>query len=72
VTGISFINYLNQLRIAKSQSFLVETGSSVSDVGQQVGFSSHSYFTSLFRRYAKMTPTQYRSAATGQLLSHKN
>jgi AraC family transcriptional activator of pobA len=72
VTGISFINYLNQLRIAKSQSFLVETCSSVSDVGQQVGFSSHSYFTSLFRRYAKMTPTQYRSAATGQVLSHKD
>jgi AraC family transcriptional regulator, transcriptional activator of pobA len=60
VTGQSFISYLNHFRIAKAELLLATTDLSVSEVSQAVGFCDQSYFGLVFRRFAKMTPAQYK------------
>jgi AraC-like DNA-binding protein/quercetin dioxygenase-like cupin family protein len=60
VTGQSFVDYVRHLRISKAQEFLVSTDKSISDVSQQTGFCDQSYFGTVFRALAKMTPLTYR------------
>ncbi len=60
VTGQSFINYLNHFRIARAEHLLTTTDMSISEVSHAVGFCDQSYFGLVFRRFAKLTPAQYR------------
>jgi AraC-like DNA-binding protein/quercetin dioxygenase-like cupin family protein len=60
VTGQSFVDYLRRFRISKAQEFLTSTDKSISDVSQQTGFCDQSYFGTVFRSLAKMTPLTYR------------
>jgi AraC family transcriptional activator of pobA len=60
VTGQPFVNYLNHFRIAKAQALLATTELSVSEIGQEVGFSDQSYFGLIFRKFSQLTPLQYR------------
>lgn len=60
VTGQSFINYLNHFRVARAEHLLTTTDLSISEVSHAVGFCDQSYFGLVFRRFAKVTPAQYR------------
>lgn len=63
VTGQSFVTYLNQFRVAKSQELLASTDKSIAEVGMEVGFCDQSYFGLIFRRCTQMTPLFYRNRA---------
>lgn len=52
--------YLNELRLCKGMDLLANTDMSVSDISDEVGFLSASYFTELFHRYVNSTPIDYR------------
>ncbi|MGD1081438.1 MAG: AraC family transcriptional regulator [Candidatus Sulfotelmatobacter sp.] len=60
MTGQSFVNYVRHFRISKAQEILASTDKSISDVSQQTGFCDQSYFGTVFRALAKMTPLTYR------------
>jgi len=60
VTGLSFIKYLNQYRIERSQFLLANTDESMVDISQKVGFCDQSYFGTVFRRLVGLTPGAYR------------
>lgn len=60
VTGQSFVNYLNQFRIAKAEHLLATTDLSVAEVSHAVGFCDQSYFGLVFRSLIQMTPLQYK------------
>jgi AraC-like DNA-binding protein/quercetin dioxygenase-like cupin family protein len=60
VTGQSFVDYIRRFRISKAQEFLISTDKSISDVSQLTGFCDQSYFGTVFRSVAKMTPLTYR------------
>lgn len=59
-TGLSPINYLTQKRIQVSMELLSSTDYSIAQVASNVGFSSQSYFSQVFRKALGMTPVQYR------------
>ena len=59
-TGLSPINYLTQKRIQVSMDLLATTDYSIAQVASNVGFSSQSYFSQVFRKALGMTPVQYR------------
>lgn len=59
-TGQGFSVYVRQLRMARAQSLLENSGLSVGDVAEMVGYSSASYFYSAFREEYGITPAQYR------------
>lgn len=61
-TGHSFTEYLNFLRVSKSEELLRSTSRSILDISMDVGFSSVSYYNRMFKKVKNCTPTVYRSA----------
>ncbi|MFI3176731.1 MAG: AraC family transcriptional regulator [Eubacteriales bacterium] len=61
--GISPVNYLIKRRIEESKSLLAKTDHSLASIASLLGFSSASYFSQIFKRAEKMTPSQYRTQA---------
>ena len=59
--GQTFISYLGELRLEKAKELLVTTDMNVKEIAFAAGFRDAAYFTSLFRRAAEMTPTEYRT-----------
>lgn len=60
VTGLSFVAYLNHFRIEQAQKLLAKSDESMVSISQQVGFCDQSYFGTVFRKIAGMTPAAYR------------
>ena len=56
VTGISLREYLNRTRVAHAEQLLFKGDLSVSEVAALCGYNSVSYFISVYRRIAGVTP----------------
>lgn len=59
-TGISFVPYLNRLRISKAQELMRQQEISISEVGEAVGLYDQSYFSKVFRQVCGVGPREYR------------
>lgn len=59
-TNSTFTEYLNFVRVLKSERLLTSNASSVSDIALDVGFSSVSYFNRIFKRFKSLSPSEYR------------
>ena len=60
VTRQNFREYLNYIRITKSEILLVTSNLSITDIAMQTGFSSSSYFIQQFKLFKKIPPKQFR------------
>ena len=60
-TGMTFTNYLNNLRLTLAADILKDSDLSVADVGSKVGLQDSPYFCRLFKKRYGMTPTEYRN-----------
>ena len=58
--GLSFSQYVGQLRVNKAKDLLRRTKLGVSDVARRVGIADNSNFAKLFRRYEGVSPQEYR------------
>lgn len=58
LTGVSYMNYLNHVRIYNACG-LLRSGASIQDVCEAVGFESLSYFVRLFKSIEGVTPKAY-------------
>lgn len=58
----SFSKYLNHIRITQAQKMLMDVNNSISDICFSVGYSDHSYFTQVFKKFTGLTPKAYRLA----------
>lgn len=61
-TGVTPNIYLNTLRMEKAVARLGQTDLSVTEIGEQLGFSCQSVFTRFFTSHVGMAPTDYRRA----------
>ncbi len=59
ITGISFTQYLNFIRINEAEKLLLDREATVTDVGYKVGFADTSYFIRQFKSHKKMTPKKF-------------
>jgi len=59
-TGMSPINYLLKVRIERAKELLADTSLKISDIALNVGFSNQQRFNEMFKKYAGVTPLQYR------------
>lgn len=59
--GISFVDYLNQIRIEKSKALLTNSNLSLTDIAVSVGFQEQSYFTKVFKKIVGVPPGKYRN-----------
>ncbi len=53
------IDYLNYRRIQKATE-LLKTDMSLTDIAFKIGFSSSSYFSTIFKKYQHQSPTEWR------------
>jgi AraC-like DNA-binding protein len=61
VTGKRPMEYVNQRRIERAKEILVrDPSATIREVGRRVGLDSSSYFATVFRKYALMSPRQFR------------
>lgn len=58
--GCSCTYYIQAIRLKKAQELLRSTTANITDISEQTGFESVSYFIKVFRSQAGMTPLQYR------------
>lgn len=59
-TGKTFIRYLHEIRINKAIDYLQTTDLPIHEIGHKVGFANDNYFIRIFKRFTKLTPSQYR------------
>lgn len=60
--GVHFKEYVNRSRVKRAQTMLVNSHVKVSNLAQSLGFSSPSYFVSVFRKYTGTSPGNYRES----------
>jgi AraC-like DNA-binding protein len=60
-TGLSFVQYVQNLKLDRSADALRETRRTISDIYTELGFSSGAIFYNHFRRRFGCSPSEYRS-----------
>lgn len=60
--GISFQDYLNNLRIDKSLNLLTESNMSITDIALNTGFPNIKAYTTAFQKKFGMLPSSYRKS----------
>lgn len=60
LTGMSPVEYFRKLRLDYSVQILLKSNFSISEISYKVGFSDIKYFTKIFQKEYKMTPSEYR------------
>ncbi|HUH44391.1 MAG TPA: response regulator [Treponemataceae bacterium] len=58
--GITFIEYLTDIRINKAKEFLKTTQKRSADIAYEIGFSDPHYFSYIFKKHTGMSPREYR------------
>ncbi|WP_248930900.1 response regulator [Paenibacillus hamazuiensis] len=61
-SGVTFLEYLTQLRIDRACSILRNTEVKVYQVAPLVGYRDPKYFTQVFKKLKGKTPSEYRTA----------
>ncbi|WP_160669818.1 response regulator [Clostridium sp. C8-1-8] len=55
-----FSEYLNKVRVEKAAELLRNEAIPVSEICYKVGYSDHSYFCKVFKKFKKLTPSKFR------------
>lgn len=63
MTGINFRRYLNDMRVEYARDLLQTTDLPVNDIAEQAGFTSASYFITIFKQTEGVTPSHFRKHA---------
>ena len=69
-TGLSYINYVNNQRIAKACDLLAGTTQSAAEICYDCGFNNKSNFIRIFRKKKGMTPIEYRKFISQMLIKY--
>ncbi|HHV96059.1 MAG TPA: helix-turn-helix transcriptional regulator [Clostridiaceae bacterium] len=60
ITGKTFVEYKNTLRIAKAIDLMKDPNLSITDICYTVGFNDTAYFSKIFKKHTGISPSQYR------------
>ena len=59
-TGMTFIEYLTDIRMEKAKEYLRCSGRKITEIGGLVGYQDSHYFSYIFRKTQNCTPSEYR------------
>lgn len=62
VTNMGANDYINKFRMEQAIKLIKNTDLSVTEISEQVGFATSRYFSTSFKQYTGMTPTQYKNS----------
>lgn len=69
--GMSFVDYVQWVRIQRAKELLADPRYKVYEVADQVGYPNFKHFLKVFKKLEQKTPSQYRETA-GWLSLHNN
>lgn len=67
ITGYTFKEYVNYIRITQACQALLTTDDSITKIALNSGFSSSNYFKDLFRKINGMSPRTFRQQAANKI-----
>ena len=59
-TGINLSDYITMIKIDEAKRLLRYSNQSFTSIAMYLGFSNHSHFTKIFKKYTDTTPFEYR------------
>lgn len=59
-TGEGFVKYLTRIRMEEAKNLLRETGLSVAEICERVGYNDRKHFTHTFHKFTGVNPAEYR------------
>lgn len=60
ITGVTPMDYLNQLRVQKAADLLLTTNETIIEIAMKAGFTDSNYFSRIFKKYRNITPSGFR------------
>lgn len=60
MSGVSFVDHVNELRIGKAARLLAEEDRPIAEIAFACGFGNLANFNRRFREYKKMSPREFR------------
>lgn len=63
-TGLILMDNINSVRIEESKKLLLAKNVSIIDVAQQVGFTYQNHFSTTFKKFTGLTPTEFVKAGS--------
>lgn len=67
ITGFTVTEYINIQRVKKAKELLLESEYNITEISEQLGYESITYFEKVFKRYTEFTPLKYRKFVTQNL-----
>ena len=62
VSGYSIIDYFNMMKLHEAKRLIRESKYNFYEISEMLMFSNSHYFSTVFRKYTGMTPTQYKQS----------
>ncbi len=62
VSGYSIVNYFTMMKINEAKRLIRETTHNFFEISEMLMFTNSHYFSSVFKKYTGMTPTQYKKS----------
>lgn len=59
-TGLHFSSYLNDFRIDKSKSLIIENNLRLRDISKVIGYANQSYFQKVFKKTTGVSPSEFK------------
>ena len=60
ITGAGTKEYITRIRLEKAKSLIENTDLTIAEISDMTGFASQSYFSTAFKNFTGMTPSQYK------------
>ena len=57
--GVTLVTYLNRYRVNRGKTLLEQGGQSLTEIALEIGFSSSTYFSRVFRQEVGISPSEY-------------
>ena len=70
--GVTLVTYLNRYRVKQAKAFLDEGERSLTEVALEIGFSSNTYFSRVFKQEVGMSPSEYKQISKQLRVQEKN
>ena len=64
ITGAGAKEYITRIRLEKAKNLIETTPLSIAEISEMTGFASQSYFSTAFKGYTGMSPSQYKKSGT--------
>ena len=64
ITGAGAKEYITRIRLEKAKNLIENSNMTIAEISEMTGFASQSYFSTAFKNYTGMTPSQYKKSGS--------